>query len=214
MGYRYYCAKCKKSFVSHDSEIIRQLPEMLQCEYPGYMTHRSGLSKPVGDLYRSCVQNSVGPKRFSKILREMHMLKYSRRRLQYLQAIFFRRKYPTLEQKPIVSFSQFDDRLKYAGHLSSPQYLRSFYTSFIGEMRHLMDKQMQALDGIYLKGDHTFKIIKLMNKANRQPVFAALYTLLNEYEEVRLQYLVPNKSMEHLRYALTAMRDAYELYGY
>ncbi|KAG2220742.1 hypothetical protein INT45_007354 [Circinella minor] len=187
MGYRYECKdkNCSATFISNDARIIRQLPKVLQCEYPGYMTHREGLSKTVGDLYRQCVQNSVGPKRFHNILRELHRLTYARRYLQYLQAVFIRQQQqPTLRQhlfkEEIISFSTFDDRSKYAGHVPSPQYLRSFYTAYIAELRSFMDKQMEILDGKYLKGDHTFKIIKLMSKGNGVPVFAALYTVLNE----------------------------------
>ncbi|KAI7855375.1 hypothetical protein BDC45DRAFT_90850 [Circinella umbellata] len=73
---------------------------------------------------------------------------------------------------------------------------------------------MEVLDGVYLKGDHTFKIIKLINKINGQPVFTALYTVLNEYEEVRLQFLVPTKALSNLQCAFETMRKAYDLYGY
>ncbi|KAG2211306.1 hypothetical protein INT45_003588, partial [Circinella minor] len=77
-----------------------------------------------------------------------------------------------------------------------------------------MDKQMEILDGKNLKGDHTFKIIKLMSKVNGVPVFTALYTALNEYEEIRLQFLVPTKSLSHLQYGFDKLREAYELYGH
>ncbi|KAG2219719.1 hypothetical protein INT45_006051, partial [Circinella minor] len=221
MGYRYECKdkNCSAIFISNDARIIRQLPKVLQCEYPGYMTHQGGLSKTVGDLYRLCVQNSVGPKRFHNILRELHRLTYARRYLQYLQAVFIRQQQqPTLRQhlfkEEIISFSTFDDRSKYAGHVPSPQYLRSFYTAYLAELRSFMDKQMEILDGKYLKGDHTFKIIKLMSKVNGVPVFAALYTVLNEYEEIRLQFLVPTKSLSHLQYGFDKLREAYELYGH
>ncbi|KAG2223871.1 hypothetical protein INT45_012744 [Circinella minor] len=159
MGYHYQCSTAgfKKSCISNDTEIIRQLPETLQCEYTRYMTHRSRLSKTVGDLYRPYVQNSVGAKRFPDIIQN---------------------------QQKITPFSSFNDRSKYAGHVLSPQYFCSFYTPFIREIRHLIDKEMEVLDGVYLKGDYTFKIIKLINKINGQPVFTALYTVLNKYEEV------------------------------
>ncbi|KAI9488288.1 hypothetical protein BDB00DRAFT_877589 [Zychaea mexicana] len=211
MGMRYECTKkeCGATIISNDPDIIRQLPYMLQCEYPGYMTHRCGLAKTVGDLYRPCVQNSVGPKRFQKILREMHWLKYSRRKFQYYQAVLFRRLNPTVSQtgnnNDAKRFSDFNDQSKYAGRIPSPQYFRTFYTVFIGEIRRLLDRQIEILDGVYLKGDHTFKLIKLMSKINGQQAFAALYTVLNEYEEVRLQFLVPSKALYHLQYAFDAM---------
>ena len=232
MGYRYECTDSAKhetkkirTYMSTDGKIIRQLPEYLQSQFPAYLTAKSGLSKTVGDLYRLCIQNSVGPKRFQKILRVLHQLKHSRLELQYLQAAISRKSDPTLKKvftnskthqrkDKIVPFSKFDDRSKYAGHFPSAQYLRLFYTAYIAEIRHLIDKQMQVLDGIYLKGDHTFKIIKLISKVNGAPIFAALYTVCNEYEEVRLQFLVPTKALSHLRYAFEAMWNVYELYGY
>ena len=137
MRYRYQCSITgyKNSYISNDTEIICQLPETLQCEYPGYMTHRSGLSKTLGDLYRPCVQNSVGAKRFHKIIREIHYLKHARLHLQYIQDICRRFLQPTIadviqNQKKITPFFSFNVRSKYAGHVPSPQYFCS-YTAFM-----------------------------------------------------------------------------------
>jgi hypothetical protein len=54
------------------TRLIRQLPKFLQAQYPAYLIHSGGVSKSLGDLLRSCIQNSVGPKRFQGILRELH----------------------------------------------------------------------------------------------------------------------------------------------
>ncbi|KAG2217598.1 hypothetical protein INT45_001760 [Circinella minor] len=111
---------------------------------------------------------------------DLNGLTYARRYLQYLQAVFIRQQQqPTLRQhlfkEESFFFSTLDDGSKYAGHVPSTQYLCPFYTAYIAALQSFMDKQMEILDGKYLKGDHTFKIIKCMSKVNGVPVFAALY---------------------------------------
>ena len=133
----------------------------------------------------------------------------------------FRIENPTIDQYFISNnnnvlhpFSDFGDKNGYGGYIPSPQYFRSFYTSYTEEIRHLLDKQMMVLDAKYLKGDHSFKIIKLIGKVDGAPIFTALYTILNEYEEVRLQFLVPTKSLFHLKYAFNAVRRSLDFYGH
>ncbi|CAO3656087.1 unnamed protein product [Mucor hiemalis] len=86
MSIRYRCTdpKCGASFNAHDSDIIEQLPFELQVEFPAVSTRRGGISKAVADLLRPCTQNSVGPERLHKILRELHVLRHDRIELQYL----------------------------------------------------------------------------------------------------------------------------------
>ena len=205
--------------MANDEKIIRQLPKFLQCQYPAYLTQRGGLSKVVGDMLRPLIQNSVGPKRFHKLLVKLHTLKHSRSEFQYLNSAAFLKENPTIKMmlkpnKNILPFSSFNDAKGYAGYVPSAQYLRSFYTTYTEEIRHLLNKQMMVLDASYLKGDHSFKIIKLMGKVDGTPTFTALYTVLNEYEEVRVQFLVPTKSISHLKYAFDALRRSLDLYGH
>ncbi|KAG2216108.1 hypothetical protein INT45_001912 [Circinella minor] len=175
-----------------------------------------GVSKTVGDLLRPCMQNSVGPKRFQKILRELHKLKHARSEFQYLNAAMFRIESPTIDQyfisnsnNVLCSFSDFDDKNGYDGFIPSPQYFHSFYTSYTEEIRHLLDKQMLALDAKYLKGDYSFKIIKRIGNVDGAPIFTALYTTLNEYKEVRLQFLVPATSLFHLKGDKNILEDVF-----
>ncbi|KAG2191633.1 hypothetical protein INT47_000544, partial [Mucor saturninus] len=86
---RYRCLNsiCGSSFNGYDSKIMRQLPVQLQAEFPAYLSHRGAVSKQVGDLLRPCIQKSMGPKRISKVLRELHTLKHNRSELQYLTAM-------------------------------------------------------------------------------------------------------------------------------
>ena len=218
MSMRYRCkGNCKKSYNAHDHRILRQLPLRLQAEFPAYLTYRSAISKEVGALLRICVQNATGPKRFAQILREMHTLKHSRLELQYLDAVSSEARYPSLlssfgRNKPDV-FSKFGDRANYAGYVPSANYLRYVYTSVIEAVRPHMDKQMMLLDGKVLKGDHSFKIVKHIAKVGKEPTFSAMYTVCNEYEEIRMQVLTPTKSLSHLHEPFENLVRSYETYG-
>ena len=209
---------CKKSYSGHDSRIIRQLPLHLQQEFPAYLTHRSGISKDLGDVFRPAIQNSVGPRRFQKILRELQKLTHARLEFQYLNYINSRRANPTMQETinppKFKEFSSYNDKDGYAGYTPTAQYLRVLYTAMINEMRHLIDKQMMVLEGRVLKGDHTFKIIKHLGRIGGSPTFLAVYTVCNEFEEIRTQLLVPTKSLNHLQFSFEKMREAYTMYGH
>lgn len=213
---RYRCPKCGKTLNAHDPHLIQQLPHELQLEFPAVLTHKGGVSKAVADLLRPCIQNSVGPERFRKILRELHHLKHDRLELQYLTSLYNKRKnyqsYFTMSAPQ--QFSSFNDRSLYAGYVPTAVYFRRVYTAIIDVLRPKMDKHMMILDKKVLKGDHSFKFPKKMAKIEDVSVFSGLYTVTNEYEEIVLQVLVPSKALAYLRYSFQKMRDAYSYYGH
>jgi hypothetical protein len=220
MSIRYRCSAgvCPLTINAHDARVLEQLPLHLQAEFPAQLTHRSGISRQLADTMRSLVQNSVGPKRIAKLLREWHTLHHDRLELQYLNSLHHRLLNPTVwdafsnsAQEP---FSTFSDITKYAGFVPSATYLRLAYTSLIEELRPLIEKQIMLLDGRILKGDHSFKLVKHLSKVEGSPVFTALYTLCNEYEEIRMQVLVPSKAVAHLEVPFENMRKAFDLYGH
>ncbi|MGB9152083.1 MAG: hypothetical protein WCD70_03240 [Alphaproteobacteria bacterium] len=217
MAMRYRCKNktCSKTLNGYDSQILRQLPLRLQAEFPAYFTHKSAVSKKVGDLLRICMQNATGPQRFAKILREIHKMRHHRLELRYLDAVRQEVESPTMlggfkDVKPKV-FSKFEDMSKYAGYVPSASYLRFVYTSMIEEMRPLMDKQMMMLEGRILKGDHSFKIVKHIAKLGDQSAFSAMYTVCNEFEEIRMQILTPTHSLSHLQSSFEGPKRSYEM---
>ncbi|KAG2191632.1 hypothetical protein INT47_000543 [Mucor saturninus] len=100
----------------------------------------------------------------------------------------------------IEPFSPFDNQKGYAGYTPT--------------QTPYMDKQMMLLGGKVLKGDHSFKIIKHMASVDETNMFNALYTICNEFEEIRMMLLVPSKSLEHLKWSFQKMMQAYEGYGH
>ena len=138
-----------------------------------------------------------------------------------MNALIHRQSYPTMHDRPKPNqsvkykrFSKFDDRDGYAGYVPSTEYLQLVYTALLDQLRPLMDKELAILGGVILKGDHSFKIPNHMAKLGGSSAFTALYTLCNEYEEIRLQLLVPTKSPTHLEKPLKDMVASYNLYNH
>jgi len=83
--------KCKgrnnnpgKTYTSHDECIIKNLPKCLSEEFPAILSHRSGISRRLLNLMRSCFHSGMGPGPFARMLREHHDLRHDRLELQYL----------------------------------------------------------------------------------------------------------------------------------
>jgi hypothetical protein len=169
---------------------------------------------------RALMQNSVGPHKFQKIIPELQMLNHNTKELQYLDAVLQMQKIPTIRimsnkhNCKFPPFSPFFNKQQYNGYIPSASYLSLVYTSLIKNLRDLMEKQTIMLDGKILKGDHSFKTIKYMGKVNNTSMFSALYTVCNEYEEIRLQSLVTTKALSHLTSVFNNMRENFTLLGH
>jgi hypothetical protein len=55
--------------------LIKQLPFHIQAAFPAVLTHQSGMSKELLKLMRPMFQHGIGPHRFHKIIRAIHMEK-------------------------------------------------------------------------------------------------------------------------------------------
>lgn len=202
MSVRCRCSEqgCGIALNVHDARIIEQLPFDLQLEFPAILTHKYGMSKNLANLLRPCIQNAVGPKKFQKILSELHHLYHDRLELQYL--VYELRKRNSnrsyfVHNAPAL-FSNFNDQTMYAGYVPTAGYIRTFYTTIIETLRPKMEKQTMLLGSRILKGDHSFKFPKHMAKIEETSIFTALYTVTNEYEEIIHQVLVPSKPLSYL----------------
>ncbi|KAG2193038.1 hypothetical protein INT47_009288 [Mucor saturninus] len=197
---RHY--RCKNLIKQHhfngfDSGIIRQLPFRIRSDFPALLTHKSGISKDLVELMRPLFQNSVGPVRLSKILRIMHAEHYAGLELQYHDAACNMEKNPGIDSiltrgntEKIVfpEFSEFSDKGLYNGYVPSPSYLRYIYTSITEKIRPQLNWHMTSLN--------------------------ALYTCLNEYEEIRMQVWAPSKALSHPALPFNALVKSYNLNGY
>jgi len=65
-----------------------------------------------------------------------------------------------------------------------------------------LDQCLSALTGYVIKWDHSFKLVKYMMKLDGVMTFAALFTLVNEFEQIQYQAFVPTKGLNHLKAGL------------
>lgn len=216
MTKRYICsAHCNApSYSGLSPQIIQSLPLRFQADFPAILTHKSGISKNLAKLMRPLFQHGIGPHRFSKVLRIANTERYDEIQLQYYVALDEARTNGQSYFIPInTEFSKFGDKTKYNGYNPTSNYISYVYSSIVKEIRPFMDQLMSFLDGIILKGDHSFKVIKHMSKVNGVSTFSCLYTLLNEFEEIRMQVLAHSKKVEHLTPQFNAMMETYRKLG-
>src|SRR5579862_9389668 len=83
----------------------------------------------------------------------------------------------------------------------------------MGQIRKHLDLEVMKRSGYILKGDHSHKVTKHIAKINGETVFSGLYTVTNEYEEVRTQIFTATKSHRELDMALRSLNDGLQLYG-
>lgn len=168
IGYRYRCTFCRNplsnnptvTFCSWDKRLLDRLPAALAEEFPAYLTHRSGISKSVFNVLRSCLQSGMGTKQFSNTLRISHLLSYDALRLQYLSAVLERKSISKFLNRSFQNFPPFDDTSKtgYSGFISSSQWSRDLYDTFIESHRAEINQHMSMLTANICAIDHSHKV--------------------------------------------------------
>ncbi len=182
-------------------------------------TNTSGISKNLAKIMRPLFQSGVGPHRLHKVLRVLHSEKFDELQFQYYDKMVERISNPNLfdmnmRNRSYEEFTSFGDKIKYAGYVPCSNYLSNVYSSLIQKFVPFMDQLNSVINGVVLKVDHSFKLIKHMGKTNGAPVFAALYTLMNEYEENRMQVLAHTKSLKDLSSNFATLMESYTRYEF
>lgn len=165
-------------------------------------------------LIRAGVAHQLSSSAWSKVLREIHVREHDLRELKYLQAVqkdIKSKKSLGYDVQSYQPFSNFDNQSEYAGFYPSWWYINSIYMDYMEHICPALDQCLSALTGYVIKWDHSFKLVKYMMKLDGVVTFAALFTLVNEFEQIRYQAFVPTKGLNHLKAGLeefiTSLRD-------
>ncbi|PPQ83062.1 hypothetical protein CVT25_005220 [Psilocybe cyanescens] len=196
---------CGKSMNYYDPIILDQLDPTLVAEFPAFLTHRSGIDKTLMTLIRAGIAHQLSSSAWSKVLRELHVREHDLREFKYLQAIKKDIKFKTTQGYEVPAyqpFSSFDNSSEYAGFYPSRWYINSVYMDYMELIHPSLDQCLSALTGYVIKWDHSFKLVKYMMKLNGVVSFAALFTLVNEFEQIHYQAFVPTKGLNHLKAGL------------
>jgi len=198
---------CGKSYNLYDPLVLEQFDSRLVASFPAFLTHRSGIDKTFMTLIRAGMSHRVSASAWSAILRELHVREHDLCELQYLHTIQMHVKQAVNQNEPkaYLPFSEFDDKGGYAGFYPSRWYITNVYVDYMEHIRPILDQCMSALTGHVIKWDHSFKLPKYLMKLDGVMSFAALFTVVNEFEQIRYQAFVPTKALSHIRSGLEAM---------
>ncbi len=154
---------------------------------------------------------------WADILHELNIRRHDLVELAYLHAIYQEKKKASnlgIEEDKYIPFSQFDDKDCYAGFSPSRWYLSVVYQDYMEHIQPVLDQCMSALTGHIIKWDHSFKLPKLLAKLDGVATFTSLFTLVNEFEQIRFQTFVPTKSLSHICASLEKFSEALSVHGH
>ncbi|KAF5366509.1 hypothetical protein D9757_012171 [Collybiopsis confluens] len=201
---------CGTSYQGSDPHLLDQLPRWVQEAFPAYLTTCGAVDKLVVDQMKPCFSGRFGPEPFSKMLHELQMLQHSRRELMYLSAAAAY----GLSGTQVPQFPAFDDPMKYSGSSPSVRYLKCIWTDYHAGVKIYHDRIQASLSGFKLAGDHTFRIMKALARLKSEPIFAALFSLVNEWEEIRKQAMGLTKGLSILPEMFEDVKTGLEEHGH
>jgi len=121
--------------------------------------------------------------------------------------------YSQPDNSTIAAFSEFDDAERYMGKIVGVQFLIRHFLRHAFSRWNFCRRAMQRTGGKYLRGDHSFKLVKKMVVDGERP-FVAVFCVMNEYSEIVGYWFVRTKSQNELRNALKAIERRYRQFGY
>ncbi|KIK66912.1 hypothetical protein GYMLUDRAFT_55535 [Collybiopsis luxurians FD-317 M1] len=178
--------------------------------YLSYLMTWGAVDKLVIDQMKPCFAGRFGPEPFSKMLHELQMLQHSCRELMYLSAATSY----GLSGLQVPRFPSFDDPMKYAGSSPSVQYLKCIWTDYHAAVKIYLDRIQASLSGFKLAGDHTFCIMKALVRLKSEPIFSALFSVINEWEEIQAQAMGLTKGFSVLPEMFEQVKKGLEEHGH
>ncbi|KAL8279790.1 hypothetical protein RQP46_007885 [Phenoliferia psychrophenolica] len=211
---RYICTDCRKTFQGTHRGILAQLPAAFQNALePHLLSLKSGLDRLSCEIFEFNFAHGIGPEGASKLVREVNAKEYERAREDYFSAILFRFHQHALHDKQphqMPDFPPFDHPDSEHLPLPSASYIRDMLLRLVNRQRMSLDQAVSLLEGTFLKGDGSFKII-LHAIAG---YLAMCYTIVNQFGEIRAQYLTLSKSLEHIRPGLEMLQASLRARGH
>lgn len=185
----------------------------------------------------SAADGSLGPEPIAKKIQAMHSSNYFTSHYKYLSQLnsWFKRKKKggfsqydregLVERARMAVFSAFDDKEKYGGYLMSCKYKRFLeLTGLANLVKKIMidtissrsafyERCSQLLDISILKVDHTFRVAKGINSNGPNPIFDALYSMVNQNGQIVSQILTNTTSHQAIEEVVKSVQSSREKLG-
>jgi len=112
----------------------------------------------------------------------------------------------------VVDFSDFGDESGYCGWYPKQKMLQRLLRAELERLEKLWTREIQMVGGQILKGDHSRKTAKLIRLKGTR-VFKAVYSLMNEYNQICGIWFCTGESTDELRGVLGGVAERYKMHG-
>ncbi|KIK54977.1 hypothetical protein GYMLUDRAFT_1021476 [Collybiopsis luxurians FD-317 M1] len=214
---RYLCNKnrrsnpgCGMSWQGTDPHIIGQLARHWQEAFPAFLSACGGIDKSLMAELRCTSATRFGAGPYSALVDEMQRRHHAELELMYLACAHSH----GFSGSQIPLFSAFNDASLFAGAPPSTQYMRAMFTDWFAAFRIYLECDLASTSGTRLAGDHTFWIMKHMGGLKGEPLHTALYSVVNEWEQVRAQSFCLTKSLSFVQGMYERLREGLRAHGH
>jgi hypothetical protein len=231
---RFICRNCSKTFMGHDPKVVQKLPAYLQYLFPAILTKRGGLCVKLLSLIKSLAANGLGFSNVHDVIDELQHLEFDISQIKYydlctkkigekqtsvekgIHRYYSASNESHLREAVPQKFGSFSNVKGYAGKSPSTNYIQKLFIDHHKSIREWMDSKISDVKSEVLKIDHTFSLPEYIGLAGGEKLFHALFTAMNEYGEIRLQFLAPTKGFTQLdgvfkRFQETCANRSYNL---
>ena len=169
------------------------------------------------DLMLPLYDHSFNGMALAKLLRELHSIKHAEAANAYLNLALMHMEASTLRQVSpanVVEFGSFFDANGWCGRVPSGVYLNTMYKKREAMYRSYYDLDIKKRGtGKKVKVDVSYKLPKRLHKEGGVANFSGLFTLTNEFNEIRSQFLLVTDSHEQIEAQLKKLVDTLEQYN-
>ncbi|KAJ3285935.1 hypothetical protein HDU76_008051, partial [Blyttiomyces sp. JEL0837] len=214
---------CHEKFRISRPDVIALMPREVQELFPIVLTHHSGVTTEVIQLMEFGCDNALGANGVYNLLKENYTRNHSTKRLNYFAGVTSLvqrqksnmvgvRQYKIKATSEVPLFSSFNDAAGYDGVIPSVGFLRNMLCRHVELKQNWFDLEVQRRNGLVWSADHTFFYTNMLARTNGIKTFNCLFSLSNEYAEIRCQKLVSSTAMGHLNYNLEQLKKTMDAF--
>jgi hypothetical protein len=114
----------------------------------------------------------------------------------------------------LTPFSPFSDKNGYAGFSPSRWYISKLYVEYMGFIKPYQDQAMSAISLTLARMDQSYKAIKYIARIQGVKIFGSLWTITNEFEQIRQMILTPTRHLTHIEKPLRGIMKSLHEHGH
>ena len=173
----YQCSKRRDAsdtpfcFNGYDADSLKYLPRHIRVKFPALLTHRAAISVAAVKTMKANIMNGLSFSGYRKTMLERHRTKEAELEASYVSDIKCRGQQSTIHAafqggQKRIQFSS--DCFLYRQHgnkrarFPTVTWLVQRYKEYSETTREYHDRHMMMIDGLYLSGDTSYKVTKLV----------------------------------------------------